>query len=520
MLRSKLNELAVTGTTSPVSVASGVAWVYGTWYQNDSALNVTVATPVTNPRIDRIILRYSSAAQTVRITRLAGTEAASPTAPALTQNSTTYEVSLAQARITTGGVITVTDERAWVKNPGVFGAIDGTTIDYDSTNKVIRVKDGSITGTKLSLPITIAGQITDTTAGQGSNAGIVLSSAQPGLTWYETDASADEKMWHATVNGKVLRFGVATDANTGNVYFLSVNRGTGTAITSVDIAANTNITGTLAASGAASSAGLASSAQVSSTASGNATNAAFYASSANPTIAVNETDGASDGKLWDLTTNGGVMSLRAINDAQSSNTTPLAITRSGTTISSIALAATTVAITGNATVSGTITGNLTGNVTGNASTATTASAISDGAVSTTAKLANDVVDDTKVGNRVAQWMNRQGGSATDWATTGTSTQTPTMVRTQGGAISISFSGSQTFGTAISTTSVTLPTTYSGTPLVKLTIGPTSASNIAGQVVATVSAVTTSSFSIALFPLVTQSYGASSVTVFWETTGPE
>jgi hypothetical protein len=72
--------------------------------------------PTGATRIDRIVLRASWAAQTVRITRIAGVE--NDDAPALTQTpGTTYDIPLAQVSITTGGVITITDERVFC----VFG---------------------------------------------------------------------------------------------------------------------------------------------------------------------------------------------------------------------------------------------------------------------------------------------------------------------------------------------------------------------------------------------------------------
>lgn len=117
-----LNELAVSGTSSPVAVASGMACVYGFIFTNSASENVAVATPSTHPRIDRIVLRADWVAQTVRITRIAGTEASSPSAPAVTQTpGTTWDIKLAQVHITTGGVITVTDEREWLSFVG-----DGT----------------------------------------------------------------------------------------------------------------------------------------------------------------------------------------------------------------------------------------------------------------------------------------------------------------------------------------------------------------------------------------------------------
>lgn len=108
-----LNELAVSGSSSPVAVASGQALVYGIPYYNTASVNVAVATPASSTRVDYIVLRASWAAQTVRITRIAGTEGAG--APSLTQSAgTTWDIPLATVSITTGGVITVTDAREFL----------------------------------------------------------------------------------------------------------------------------------------------------------------------------------------------------------------------------------------------------------------------------------------------------------------------------------------------------------------------------------------------------------------------
>jgi len=111
--KNYLNELEVTGTSSPVSVNTGAAIVYGFPYWNTASETVAVPTPSSSTRIDRIVLEADWTAQTVRITRVAGTEGAG--APSLTQtDGVEWQIPLAQASITTGGVITVTDERAFV----------------------------------------------------------------------------------------------------------------------------------------------------------------------------------------------------------------------------------------------------------------------------------------------------------------------------------------------------------------------------------------------------------------------
>ncbi len=171
-VRGILDELEVTGTSSPVSVASGWAWVKGKLYINTSAKSITVPTPTGATRIDRIVLRldFTASPMTCEAVRLAGTEG-SGTPPALTQvDGTRWEISLAQVSITTGGVITVTSERAFagdeqvvagslaasVAGNGLSGGagsplsvnVDDSTIEINSDT--LRVKDGGITNAKLA----------------------------------------------------------------------------------------------------------------------------------------------------------------------------------------------------------------------------------------------------------------------------------------------------------------------------------------------------------------------------------
>ncbi len=155
ILKGYGSELAVSGTSSPVTVATGAAQVYGFPYENDSAATVAIPTPSGATRIDRIVLRASWAAQTVRITRIAGTEEGG--APSLTQTpGTTYDIPLAQVSITTGGVITVTDQRVFC----TFGTVLQT----------VNLADGSITAAKLADGATLSEILDDDGAGSGLDA--------------------------------------------------------------------------------------------------------------------------------------------------------------------------------------------------------------------------------------------------------------------------------------------------------------------------------------------------------------
>jgi hypothetical protein len=109
VLLGNAGELAVTGTSTPVSVASGAAVVYGFFYRNTAAVTFAISTPVVGTTAHRIVLRADYSAKTVRLAKLSATDGVN-TPPALTQiANTTWEISLATLSITTGGVITVTN---------------------------------------------------------------------------------------------------------------------------------------------------------------------------------------------------------------------------------------------------------------------------------------------------------------------------------------------------------------------------------------------------------------------------
>jgi hypothetical protein len=87
--------------------------------------------------------------------------------------------------------------------------------------------------------------------------------------------------------------------------------------------------------------------------------------------------------------------------------------------------------------------------------------IANGGVDTTDRLANDIVDDTKVGNRVPQLRRRQGGSATDWSVQGSSNYTPTAVWMQPGVSRVTINTPDSFGFV----DITFPVAFSGEPMV-------------------------------------------------------
>lgn len=108
------NSLAVSGSSSPLSVATGSAFVTGYFYWNDAALNVTVPTPVVGTTGHRVVLRWLASSKTVRAVLISSSDGVAAY-PALTQSAgTQWEITLANLTITTGGVITLVDARSFL----------------------------------------------------------------------------------------------------------------------------------------------------------------------------------------------------------------------------------------------------------------------------------------------------------------------------------------------------------------------------------------------------------------------
>jgi hypothetical protein len=111
---------AAANGANTVTVSTGGALVDGKPYNNSAPVNVNIpsASGAGNTRIDRVVLRADWAAQTVRITRIAGVDAATPSPPAITQDSgNVYDIPICQVLVNTAGAVTVTDERVMADVP-------------------------------------------------------------------------------------------------------------------------------------------------------------------------------------------------------------------------------------------------------------------------------------------------------------------------------------------------------------------------------------------------------------------
>lgn len=120
LMKGAGNELAVTvnGSSMITSIDTGIAFILGRYYENDSPLELTHDTETLgNSRIDRIVIRMdlSTEARYVKAFVKKGVPSTNPVAPSLTQTPELYEISLAQVKVMGGQTYIaandVTDER-------------------------------------------------------------------------------------------------------------------------------------------------------------------------------------------------------------------------------------------------------------------------------------------------------------------------------------------------------------------------------------------------------------------------
>lgn len=91
-----------TGSAN-IDVKIGAALVNGRLYETDAAVGLTVGSNASgNPRIDTVVLRADYTAQTIRAVIKQGTPAASPARPSLTQNTSLWEMPLADIAVANG----------------------------------------------------------------------------------------------------------------------------------------------------------------------------------------------------------------------------------------------------------------------------------------------------------------------------------------------------------------------------------------------------------------------------------
>lgn len=207
-----------------------------------------------------------------------------------------------------------------------------------------------------------------------------IATTAPLFLWYQNDAPANTGKWRIFAAGEAFRFGTTNDAETSGNDFLRIERTgvtvDGAILTATNISTEGKLTTTASASGAAGfnlPAGTAPSSPVNgdlwTTASGlfariagSSFTAAFLEagnlwtgnqtySSAQPNLYFVETGAAADAKRWRWVVSGGQLILQTRADNDLSGFTFLTVSRSGVTVTDVALSTklTTVATSASAT---------------------------------------------------------------------------------------------------------------------------------------------------------------------------
>lgn len=153
------NELAVAanGSNMITTVNTGIAFLLGRYYENDSSLTLTHDTETLgNSRIDRIVIRMdlSTEARYVKAFIKKGVPSTNPVAPTLTQTPNLYEISLAQVKIVGGQTFiatnAVTDERGkdiicpWAGSK-ILPNFDNATLEQLVNDVETKLVDATIT---------------------------------------------------------------------------------------------------------------------------------------------------------------------------------------------------------------------------------------------------------------------------------------------------------------------------------------------------------------------------------------
>ncbi|MBC3901420.1 hypothetical protein GH811_17610 [Acetobacterium malicum] len=121
-------------TPMTITIKPGFAWINGYMYWNPDNLVKTLAVAYTNPRIDRVVIRWSSNNREIRADVITGTPAVVPVAPELTRNSDIWELAIADILVDGNAtVITqakITDTRL---NNNLCGIVHGLFDQVDTT---------------------------------------------------------------------------------------------------------------------------------------------------------------------------------------------------------------------------------------------------------------------------------------------------------------------------------------------------------------------------------------------------
>lgn len=170
VMPGELGGLKVTadGSSRAVQLATGRGWVRGFYYENDASLTIPVAAAhPTLPRIDAVVIRLDTAANTVLATVIQGSPAASPSAPALVNTATQFDVLLALVSVPAAATVitlaNVTDRRVFAAGGGKMFRRSPNSVEAitqwateEGVNLLEITPEGWLRGTSSVAPVSVA----------------------------------------------------------------------------------------------------------------------------------------------------------------------------------------------------------------------------------------------------------------------------------------------------------------------------------------------------------------------------
>jgi len=228
ILTEWLEEMEVTGTSSPLTVGRGRATLHGFPYASDSAVSIAVPTPSIGTTGGRVTIRLNRTAATIRIHLLMSADGVVSLPPVQTDPAIIYDQPLYSFTITTGGVITLTDERVWS-----FPRTIKTDATLNRTTRnILQVTDGGITAAKLANNAVTTDKILDSavTAAKILDSAVTAAKVGTGVPVLTKRQGGDPNVWdfagttNYTVNEVAMQVGRATmpsggASGTGSVTF-------------------------------------------------------------------------------------------------------------------------------------------------------------------------------------------------------------------------------------------------------------------------------------------------------------
>lgn len=108
------NMFATTNSGLNLTVGTGTAFVEGHFGYTDATQPFSLtATSAGISRYDRLVVELDNTNRNMNLKIVEGTAAASPSVPALTQNTTIYQIPLYKALVADGSTVTLTDDRVF-----------------------------------------------------------------------------------------------------------------------------------------------------------------------------------------------------------------------------------------------------------------------------------------------------------------------------------------------------------------------------------------------------------------------